>query len=95
MYEQTKCGTITAMLRKLWLWSPERRAALKRDNNTCQMCGKKASKAKGKEFKVEVHHKDGTPLKKVVELIRKYLLVNPDKLETLCRDCHKKKHGGK
>lgn len=52
---------------------------LKRDNYTCQSCGKK-------NCKLEVHHivfqsKGGTNM--------------PENLITLCEDCHKKVHNGK
>ncbi len=55
----TPRSTVRAALRQLWLRSRERAAALKRDQYTCQVCGRKQSKAKGKEFDVQVHHKDG------------------------------------
>ena len=85
--------TIRAALRRLWLRSRERAAALKREHSTCQGCGRKASTAKGREFKVAVHHKKGIDnWDELIKAIRKYLLVNPDDLEVLCPDCHKKEH---
>ena len=61
------------------------------DDYTCQCCGKKQSKAKGKEFKVEVHHRHGVlNWAEIYEVIRKYLLTEPEHLETLCKSCHKK-----
>lgn len=81
---------IRSALRKLWLRSVERSRALKRDNYTCQGCGKKQSRAKGKEFSVEVHHKDGIDRwNEITELIKGTLLQDPEKLETLCKKCHK------
>ena len=55
----TPRSKVRAALRQLWLRSRERAAALKREKYTCQRCGVKQSKAKGKEQKVEVHHKEG------------------------------------
>ena len=52
----------------------------------------KASKAKGKEVKVQVHHKDGIDWDGVVDLIFERVLVDPDRLEVLCLDCHDKEH---
>ena len=79
------------MLRQMWLRSQERAYALKRDGYTCQSCGVKKSVKKGHEQKVVVHHKEGIGnWDKVIELIRLEILCNPEHLETLCPDCHKK-----
>lgn len=90
--EYTPNSRIKAALRQLSLRSRERTAVVKRDNNTCQKCGKKGSTAKGEEVKTIVHHKNGIKWDKIIEFIRKELLVNPDKQEVLCVDCHKKGH---
>jgi 5-methylcytosine-specific restriction endonuclease McrA len=91
---QTVDSRIRAALRQLWLRSKERATALRRDKYTCQSCGRKQSKAKGKEFKVEVHHKSGgITWDKLITFIRKELLCNPDNLEVMCHDCHMKQHG--
>jgi 5-methylcytosine-specific restriction endonuclease McrA len=74
------------------LRSRERAAALKRDKNTCQECGKKASVASGKEQKVCVHHLDGVEWAKIIEYIYRHILVDPKHLETVCPDCHDKIH---
>jgi len=77
-------------LRQLWLRSRERAAALKRDKYTCQDCQRKQSKAKGKEFAVSVHHLDGVEWEELINLVYKMLLCNPERLQTLCDDCHTK-----
>lgn len=79
-------------LRRLWLRSRERAAAIKRDKYTCQACYRKQSKAKGKEFQVEVHHKDDIDWDGVVDIIIERILIHPDNLETLCKECHGEKH---
>ena len=90
----TPNSKIRSALRQLWLRSRERLAALKRDEYTCVSCGKKQSRAKGKEAKVQVHHRDGgIDWDKLIQLIRERLLVPPELLETLCEDCHKEQHG--
>ena len=90
----TPNSKIKASLRALWLRSRERSSAIKRDGYTCQRCLKKQSKAKGKEFKVEVHHKDGIlNWDEIYKVIRLYLLTDPENLETLCPECHKKEGG--
>jgi len=86
----TPNNKIKSALRQLWLRSRERAAAIKRDEYRCQRCGGKQSKAKGREFKVQVHHKEGVEnWEQIYKVIRKYLLVNEAELETLCPECHK------
>jgi len=88
----TPNSKIRSAFRQLWLRSRERQAALKRDKYTCS-CGRKQSRAKGKEVKVQVHHRDGEiQWDKIIQFIRETLLVPPELLETLCEECHKEKH---
>jgi hypothetical protein len=85
----TPRAQIRRALRLLWLHSRERAAALKRDNYTCQACHKKHSTAKGKEFKVEVHHCSGdSGIDAVIDYIYRQLLCDHSKLVTLCPKCH-------
>ena len=54
----------------------------------------KQSKAKGREQKIEVHHKAGVGnWEKVIDQVYEELLCDPDDLEVLCPECHKKEHG--
>ncbi len=87
----TPRSQVRSALRRLWLRSRERAEALKRDHYTCQDCGKKQSRAKGREFSVEVHHLDGhVDWEKIIDYVRRHLLVEVKALETLCKDCHEK-----
>ena len=87
--DYTPNSSIRAALRKLFLRSRERAAVIKRDEYCCVVCGKKKSTAKGKELKVEVHHKEGIAnWDKLFQSVREYLLCSPDKMETLCKNCH-------
>lgn len=89
----TPYSRIVSALRRLWLTSRERQLALKIAGYTCQRCGVKASKAKGREQKVEVHHVKGIGnWNKVVMAIRDELLVPPYKLKVLCKKCHELDH---
>ena len=89
----TPSSQIRTALRKLWLRSRERQAALKRDKYTCRKCQAKQSKAKGREVAVEVHHLDGiTNWAEIEATIRMFLLVDPEDLRTLCKSCHDKEH---
>ena len=86
----TPNSKIKAALRLLWLHSRERSAAIKRDKYSCQECGAKQSRAKGKEVYVEVHHLENIcNWQEMYDVIRKNLLCNPKFLETLCKDCHR------
>lgn len=89
----TPNSKIKAALRQLWLRSRERGQAIKRDRYTCQDCGVKQSRVKGKEVFVEVHHMEGGILNwdKIYEVIRKHLLCDPKYLVTLCKECHDKR----
>ena len=88
----TPRSRVRSSLRKLWLTSRERAAALKREGYCCEECHRKQSKAKGKEIAVEVHHLNGVEWEKMIDYIYRHLLVNPIALGVLCPDCHKKEH---
>jgi len=89
----TPRSKVRAALRQLWLRSRERAAALKREKYTCQRCGVKQSKAKGKEQKVEVHHKEGIGnWEIVIDAIIAEILCDPSNLEVVCPNCHDKEH---
>ena len=87
----TPNSTIRSALRLLWLRSRERLAALQRTGYCCEKCGKKQSKARGKECILEVHHVEGIDLwENTIKEVRKCLLHNPEKLQPLCKECHAK-----
>ena len=91
----TPNSQITNVIRKLWMYSRERRERLRLDDSTCWTCRKKASKAKGKECTVEIHHIDPVQMDRIIAVIREELLIPPDGLATFCRDCHVSLHGKK
>ena len=81
---------VKSALRMLWLRSPERGRALKRDGYRCVLCGEKQSKAKGKEISVECHHINGIDAwDEIIDLIMEKILCDPEELETRCVPCHK------
>lgn len=87
----TPKGKIVSNLRSLWLRSRERGSALKSADRSCEVCGVKASVAKGREQKIEVHHKEGIlNWDEIVSLIREQLLCDPSDLQCLCPECHKR-----
>jgi len=89
----TPRSKIKNALRRLWLYSRERNEALKLAGRCCAACGVKASVAKGREQKLEVHHKEGIGIwEKVTDLIYAELLTSQEKLQVLCPECHKKIH---
>ena len=81
-------------LRQVWLRSRERAAALKREGYCCERCGRKQSTAKGKELKVQVHHRKGINWDGLVDNIITRLLPDPAELEVLCERCHEEEHKG-
>lgn len=91
----TPRSKVRSALRALWLRSRERVAALKRDQYTCQCCGKKQSRAKGREVFVEVNHRNGIEWEELINLVYERLLIDPAGLETLCVKCHDKLHKDK
>jgi 5-methylcytosine-specific restriction endonuclease McrA len=88
----TPRSRVVAALRRLWLRCRERAAALKRAKYTCERCGRKASRAKGREVKVHVHHRRGIDWEALVDMVFERIFQTPDDLEVLCEDCHKAEH---
>jgi len=88
----TPKSRVRSTLRTLWLRSRERARALREQKYTCQRCGRKQSRAKGKEVYVQVHHKNGIKWNVMLTMVYKTLLCNPEELEVLCTDCHDKEH---
>jgi predicted HNH restriction endonuclease len=86
---RTPKSQIRNALRMLFLRSRERAATVKRDKNTCQMCGKKGSVARGHELKIEVHHLNAISWDKIIDYIQKTLLCDSSELICYCKDCHK------
>ena len=90
--EGTPRSRVRSALRQLWLRSRERAAAIKREGGCCEVCGKKQSVAKGKEVKLEIHHRHGVDWEELIDRVYQSLLCHPDDLEVLCKDCHDKEH---
>ena len=88
----TPRSKIRAALRALWMRCRERQAALKAAKYCCARCGIKQSKAKGREVKVEVHHKRGILWEEIIDLIAERLLQTPEDYEVLCERCHEAEH---
>jgi predicted HNH restriction endonuclease len=89
----TPRSRVRSSLRMLFLRSRERAAAIKREEGTCQICHRKQSKAKGKEFSIEVHHKGGgIPWEGAIDFVFKHILVPPEQMEVLCPECHQAQH---
>jgi len=88
--KKTTKAKIKSHLRLLWLRSTERSQAMQLAGYCCQRCGVKQSKAKGREQKVEVHHKLGVcNWDLIAECIMDQLLCPVTELEVLCPNCHK------
>ena len=87
----TPRSQVRSALRRLWLRSRERAAALKRDRYTCQNCGVKQSRAKGRIVKINEDHLDGVRGERMIDYIYWHLLVPPKRLETVCVLCHRER----
>jgi hypothetical protein len=79
-------------IRRIWLASRERAAAIKRANYTCAICQRHGSVAKGREVKIICHHTDGIDWDGVVDLIFERVLQTPEAYTVLCKECHEKLH---
>jgi len=88
--DRTPRSRVRQSLRQLWLRSRERASALKAESYTCEECNRKQSTAKGKEIKMEVHHNNGVEWDFLIDEVFRVLLVHPDNLTVLCKECHKK-----
>lgn len=93
----TPNGKIRQSLRVLWLRSRERSQALRNTNYTCCYCGRKQSKAKGRDpdktvAALAVHHLDGCRWDAAIDAIRKHILQTPERLAPACQECHDKIH---
>jgi hypothetical protein len=89
---KTPRSKIRAALRQLWMRCRERQAALTAAKYCCARCGIKQSKAKGREVKVEVHHKNGICWDGLIDLNAERLLQTPEDYEVLCERCHEGEH---
>jgi hypothetical protein len=89
----TPRSRVRSALRALWLRSREHQACLKAASRACERCGVKASVAKGREVKLQVHHTRGIAnWEAVIDLVFAELLVDPRFLEAICVQCHKVEH---
>jgi len=86
----TPTSQIRSALRRVFLRSRERAAALKREGYTCERCHAKQSRAKGREVYVEAHHDCGIDWDGLIELVRERMLSGP--LTILCKECHDAEH---
>lgn len=91
IYKPTANHYIRGRIRQIFLTSRERAYAMKRDDYTCQKCFKRMSKKKGHEVYMDVHHLDeiGKAWEEIFEIMKSKILCHPDKLQCLCRECHK------
>jgi len=85
----TPRSKVRQSLRQLSLRSRERQAALKAAGYCCESCGVKRSVAKGREVKVEAHHRNGIDWEALIDLVYERLLVPSEQWACLCEDCHK------
>lgn len=90
---KTPRSSIKNAIRALWLRSRERATALKREGYCCERCGIKQSAAKGREVKIEVHHRRGIDWDGITDLVAERVMQTPEDYEVLCKRCHDDHHG--
>lgn len=89
----TPVARITSMLRKIWTWSPERAAVMKRSGGYCEECGLPGSKTKKQQIKnggkrLEVHHCAPCDMTELAKLIHKRMFPGAELLTAVCEECH-------
>lgn len=89
---QTPRSRVRSALRRVWLMSRERAAALKLSGHKCEACGELSVDRKGGTVKLEVHHLNGIEWENIIDYVFRHILVDPKELEVLCKDCHAKEH---
>lgn len=90
--DYTPNSRIVNAIRTMWLRSRERNMAGKLADWTCNRCGVRKTAAKGREVKVQVHHKNGIDWAGIAGLIRERVLQTPADYEVLCEKCHAEEH---
>jgi len=89
----TPRSRVRSAIRQVFLRSRERAKCIKDHHNTCERCGRKGSVAKGRELKIQVHHKAGVcNWERVIDEVFKEVLCAPEQMEVLCVECHQKEH---
>lgn len=80
---------ITSAVRRIWSWSPLRKAALKRakvgKDICCEECGTVTTKP-------EVHHESQIVLHTMCKAIAEKVFPPLEELTVCCDECHKEKH---
>jgi len=82
---------ITAALRRIWMWSPERAAIVKRADKHCEECSCECATTKKQEEKtgkplLEIHHVIPCDLTELAKLVHRRLF--PGEYLGLCQSCH-------
>ena len=89
----TPRSRVRSALRQVFLRSRERAACLKKAENKCFTCKRKASRAKGREVFVQVHHIAPIDIwQEVLDLVYAKILCSPDQMICLCKECHSDIH---
>jgi 5-methylcytosine-specific restriction endonuclease McrA len=84
---KTLYSRISSTLRRVWQWSPERKARIKLANGACEHCGLEV-----KGYDACVHHVRPADFRRIERVVREELLCEVDNLLLLCRDCHHEVH---
>ena len=80
---KTLYSTISSKLRRVWQWSPERKARIKLAGGRCEECGLEV-----KGYDACVHHVRPADFRRIERVVREELLCGVENLLLLCRKCH-------
>jgi len=83
----TLYSRICSPLRRIWQWSPERKARIKLAGGRCEECGLEV-----KGYDACVHHVRPVDFRRIERVVREELLCGIDNLRLLCRPCHHAVH---
>lgn len=91
--DYTPSSKIVHAVRAMSMRSREFAEARKNTANSCCICGRKQSKAKGREVAIHIHHGTHRPIwERVVRAIRQEVLQTPGMLWPICKECHENIH---
>lgn len=88
----TPRSLVKASLGRIFLFSRERRAAIKRAAGKCERCGDPVDVRGIKGPRPEVHHLDGLSWGAILDVVFDRLLCDVSRLLVVCKKCHDEAH---
>lgn len=89
----TPRSRVKSVLGRVFLYSRERAAAVKRAAGHCERCGRPIDARGITGDRPEVHHLDGLSWGTILDVIFDRLLCDVSRLLVVCKRCHLEAHG--